>query len=365
MMTNKFCRYLSNGYSLGLAGGTIAVKPCCLYKAYIPLDSNILQNHQNTFGQINGWTDNCSVCKNLEDIGQPSLRQSGPDWISDQVDSHYPVTVDIRLDTNCNAACVICSENSSTLWEKEKNKLLHRTIKIKNPTQQINNSVDQIVQNLKLNNLTYVKFFGGEPLFSDTHLKFLNHIPHPEQVTLHYTTNGSIYPNKQTLETWKKFKLIIFVASLDGIEQQFDYLRWPLSWEKVNNNLQRIQQNKNIWNIMFRVEFTANFLNVYYFDRLENWIQHNFNTNNQGDPTELNIHHVYNQGSEIWNADKMPEKIRLAVLKKYPENHIMHNLVSKLPPPKSLDHWHNFVNKWDTRRKNSWQAAFPDLVSLM
>jgi sulfatase maturation enzyme AslB (radical SAM superfamily) len=184
--------------------------------------------------------------------------------------------MDVMLDKNCNAGCVICDESSSTLWEKEKNKLSGRTIKIKNPTQHIDNYIDQIVQNLKLDKLTYLKFFGGEPLFSDTHLKFLNHIPHPEQVTLHYTTNGSIYPNEQTLQIWKKFKLIIFVASLDGIEQQFDYLRWPLSWDKVNNNLQRIRQNKSIWNIMFRVEFTANFLNVYYFDRLENWIQNNF-----------------------------------------------------------------------------------------
>ena len=112
--------------------------------------------------------------------------------------------------------------------------------------------------------LKYVKFFGGEPLFTDTHLKFIKHIPYPEQVILHYTTNGSIYPNDMILEEWKKFKTIIFAASLDGIEEQFDYVRWPLPWNKVSKNLMRLRENKDIWNIIFRVEFTVNFLNAYY-----------------------------------------------------------------------------------------------------
>jgi sulfatase maturation enzyme AslB (radical SAM superfamily) len=364
-MTNKFCRFLSNGYAVTVEDGSTAVRPCCFFVESVPLNSDILQNHRNTFGQINGWTDNCLMCKDLEDMGQPSLRQSGPDWIPDHADDQYPITLDIGLDTYCNAACVICNEVSSTLWEKEKNKLSGKTIKIKNSTEHVDDVIGQIVKNIKLDRLTHVKFYGGEPFFSDTHLKFINHIPHPEQVTLHYTTNGSIYPNKQTLEAWKKFKLIIFAASLDGIEQQFDYLRWPLSWDKVSDNLQRIRENKDIWNIMFRVEFTANFLNVYYFDRLENWIKDNFNTNSQGDLTELNVHHVYHHSSKIWNADKMPEKMRLAVLSKYAKNHIMHNLVANLPPPQPMDDWHNFVNTWDLRRKNNWQTAFPDLVSLM
>jgi hypothetical protein len=212
---------------------------------------------------------------------------------------------------------------------------------------------------VSLNKLKYVKFFGGEPLFTDTHLKFIKHIPHPETVTLHYTTNGSIYPTQETFEVWKKFQTVIFAASLDGIEEQFDYVRWPLSWHKVSKNLIRIRENKNICNLMFRVEFTANFLNTYYFDRLENWINQHLYTNLSGDKTELNIHHCW---GGVWDLEKMPLNIREVVLKKYSNDHTIHRLVANLPSPTSLDPWKNFINTWDSRRNNSWQTAFPDLI---
>ena len=362
-MSNQFCRYLSNGYSFNIIkNNSVIVGPCCLYKNKIPFDSHLLKARKLKFESITGWTDNCSSCKILEDAGQKSLRQTGPDWIDDLESSQDPVSIDIHLDNECNAACVTCKEHSSSLWKKENLKLHNKTIKINKDDDAINNIVNRIVNTVSLEKLKYVKFFGGEPLFTDTHLKFIKHIPHPEQVTLHYTTNGSIYPNDAVLEAWKKFKTIIFAASLDGIEEQFNYVRWPLPWHKVSQNLIRLKENKDISNLMFRVEFTANFLNSYYFDRLEDWIKNNLNTNLGGDNTEINIHPCW---GGIWDLEKMPHNIRELVLKKYPANHIIHKLVDNLPLPTSLVPWENFVNTWDNRRNNSWQTVFPELARLI
>jgi sulfatase maturation enzyme AslB (radical SAM superfamily) len=298
----------------------------------------------------------------MEDVGHPSLRQAGPDWIDSNDDSQDPISVDIRLDTECNAACVICDEFSSTLWQKEKLKLNNKTIKINKDDNLVNDAINRIVEIVSLKKLKYVKFFGGEPLFTDTHLKFIKHIPYPEQVTLHYTTNGSVYPKDEVLEEWKKFKSIIFAASLDGIEEQFDYVRWPLPWNKVSKNLIRLQENKDIWNLMFRVEFTANFLNAYYFDRLEQWVANNFNTNSSGDKTEINIHQCW---GGTWDLEKMPQSIRQLILKKYPIDHIIHKLIANLAPQTSLNSWQEFVKIWDNQRNNSWQQAFPDLAQYL
>ena len=273
-MLNQFCRYLSNGYSFNLTkNNSVIVGPCCLYKNKLQFDPNLLQARKLNFESITSWTDSCSICQVLEESGQQSLRQTGPDWISDLENSQDPISLDIHLDNECNAACVTCNKNSSSLCEKEDLKLHNKKIKINKDDDVTNKIINRIVDTVSLEKLKYVKFFGGEPLFTDTHLKFIKHIPYPEQVTLHYTTNGSIYPNDEVLDTWKKFKVIIFAASLDGIEQQFDYVRWPLPWSKVSKNLIRLRENKDIRNLIFRVEFTANLLNTYYFDRLENWIK--------------------------------------------------------------------------------------------
>lgn len=359
-MPNQFCRYLSNGYSFSISKGTTEVTPCCLFPIPIIADQSMIRNRQNLFENINGWTDSCKTCKQLEDAGQQSLRQSSFDWISAEESSHEPITIDINLDYECNAACVICNKHSSSLWSKELSKLENnKTIIIKKDDQAINRAIDQIISLVSLQRLKYVKFFGGEPLFTDTHLKFIKHIPHPENVTLHYTTNGSVHPNQETLDAWAGFKTVIFAASLDGIEEQFDYVRWPLPWSKVSENILRLRNNSDVWNVMFRIEFTVNFLNAYYYDRVEQWVADNLATNLYGDATEINVHQCW---AGIWDLDKMPEKMRQVVMQKYPKTHLIHQLVVNLPKPSDLEPWKKFVDTWDQRRNNSWKTAFPDLV---
>lgn len=284
------------------------------------------------------------------------MRQTATDWIPD---SHpNAITVDIHLDNQCNAACVICGEHSSSLWQKENAKLAAKKIKIQTADAVIDRTIHDIVQNIQLDDLTYVKFFGGEPLFTDTHVKFIKQIPNPHNVVLHYTTNGSIYPNDEVLAIWKKFKTVIFAASLDGVDQQFDYVRWPLPWKKVSSNLKRLQQNADIWNIVFRVEFTANWLNTYYYQELENWVNENFHANLSGDKTEINIHSCLNPN---WSPAIMPQSIRDLVMQRYPDSHVIHNLVKNLPAHVDQSEWKQFVATWDQRRGNSWAQAFPDL----
>ena len=363
-MPNNFCRYLSNGYSFTLkANNALTVKPCCWFAKDIVVDSNLLENRKILFDSISDWTPECNKCQKLEKFGQQSLRQTGADWIPNSINSQDPVTVDIHLDNECNAACVTCSQANSTLWVKENLKIQNKKITIK-PEPPTDHAIEKLVSSVNLGNVKYIKFFGGEPLFTDTHLKFLSQIPHPEQVTVHYTTNGSIYPSLEVLNVWKKFKLIIFAVSLDGVEEQFDYTRWPLKWSKVSNNLLKIKNNKNIQNLMFRVEFTANLLNTYYFDRLESWVQQNLATNQWGDKTDLNVHFCF---GSAWDLDKMPRSIQNLVIEKYSKDHVIHKMVANIKPAVSFNQntWQNFVATWDTRRNNSWKTAFPDLIDYI
>jgi len=361
-MPNQFCRYLSNGYSFSIKrNNVINVTPCCLYLKGIPLGPDLVNLRQERFNTITDWTLGCNPCRVLEQAGQPSLRQGGIGWIDDVETSSDPVSIDIRLDHECNAACVICDDTASSLWLKENQKLNNQPVKFYSNKTIIDQSIDKIVKTVSLEKVKYIKFFGGEPLFTDTHLRFLKHISNPGQVTLHYTTNGSIYPNDETLAMWRNFKTVIFAASLDGIQEQFNYIRWPLPWQKVSDNLLRIKNNPDIWNVMFRIEFTANFLNAYYFDRVETWVSDNLASNSGGDKTEINLHPC----EGIWDINKMSQGIKNSILAKYSDTHVIHKMISNLPQPLTLSDWKDFVNLWDPRRNNNWKIAFPDLVDLI
>ena len=361
-MSNQFCKYLSNGYSFRTTeNNSVRVKPCCFYKDNgILLSPNLLKDRLKKFNTITDWTPECNTCHVLEQSGQQSLRQTGIDWIADDA-SLDPVSVDINLDNECNAACVTCDKYSSSLWLKENQKLNNTQVKFYRNKTIIDQSINEIVKIISLDKIKYIKFSGGEPLFTDTHLRFLKHVLTPSQVTLHYTTNGSIYPNDETLAVWRNFKTVIFAASIDGIKEQFNYIRWPLPWNKVSDNLLRIKHNPDIWNVMFRIEFTVNFLNAYYFDRVETWVSENLATNSGGDKTEINLHPCWG----TWDINKMSPSIKNLILAKYPSTHIIHKMINNLPLPLTLSNWKDFVNTWDARRNNSWKTAFPDLVDLI
>jgi sulfatase maturation enzyme AslB (radical SAM superfamily) len=358
-MSNNFCRYLSNGYSfiVNQLDNSIGVRPCCWFRGSIRLDDQVELNRAR-YNAINSWIPECTQCQILEKSGQQSLRQSAFDWIGN-VNHTRPISVDITFDKTCNAACVICDDVSSTLWYKEKQKLINESFVIKTDVADIDDKIDKIAQAFDYTDLRYVKFFGGEPLFTDTHLKFLKTIPNPKNVTVHYTTNGSIFPSAGTLEQWSHFKTIIFAASLDGTDQQFDYVRWPLPWHKVSDNLLRLRAQK-VHNIMFRVEFTVNFLNAWYFDRLQQWVNDNWATNEFGDPTELNVHHCVG----VFDPQCMPENLRKETMQKYPPGHVIHRMISGLAEPMSLTPFNEFTNTWDQRRKQNWRQSFSEIEHL-
>lgn len=361
-MPNSFCRLLSNGYSFSVNPKTnrLTVGPCCLHDQKLFLDNDILAQRSQNFNSITGWTKECNQCHSLEQSGQQSLRQTGPDWIPDTVDDQSAVMIDINLDNECNAACVICGEWSSTLWQKIKSKEQSAPIiNIRQSSDLPQQHIDKIIAHFNLDKVTYVKFFGGEPLFTNTHITFLEKIPYPQQVTVHYTTNGSIYPTKEVIDVWKKFKTVIFAASLDGVGKQFDYVRWPLPWSKVSANLLRLR-NLGLPNVLFRIEFTANVLNTYYYDLLHRWVDENWANNLFGDLCEINIHPCRNNAFAL---EHMPLSLRSVIAEKYHAHHILHNMVKNLKPKYDLDEFHAFVNKWDHRRNIFWQDNFPDLVA--
>jgi MoaA/NifB/PqqE/SkfB family radical SAM enzyme len=349
-MANEFCRFLSNGLSLDLNQLPVGAKPCCWFKSSVPFESKNSLAHLHS---VNHWTPDCRVCKQQEDSGLNSFRMASFDIVPDTVDSGMPTALDINLDFECNAACIMCGPQFSTLWAKELKKfnITHT------PTQSIKQEkILKLLDKLDLSQVRRIKFFGGEPLFNDIHLEILKKFLNPGNIDVWYTTNASIYPKQQVLDIWAKFKLVYFEASVDGTDEQFDYIRWPLKWDKVQDNLLRLREAAPS-NILFRINHTVNPFNVLYYNRLVEWVNTKFATNRFTDPTEINIHPCWG----TWALTKTPVKLRDKVNQMYPDSNIS-DLLKNTQIDNDYSAISNFVKQWDGRRKNSWKLAFPELT---
>jgi hypothetical protein len=152
---------------------------------------------------------------------------------------------------------------------------------------------------------------------------------------------------------WAKFKLVYFEASIDGIGEQFNYIRWPLKWDRVEKNLLRLKAEAPV-NLLFRINHTLNPFNVFYYDRMVDWIDKHFATNRLGDKTEINIHPCWG----IWDLSKTPMSLRNDL----DPNSPAFNLLQNTQVTMDLSSISNFIKQWEPRRKNNWKETFPEIV---
>ena len=82
-----------------------------------------------------------------------------------------------------------------------------------------------------------------------------------KDIELIFTTNGTIYKN---IDVLKKFKKVTINISVDGICEQFEYLRYPAKWSKVYKNIQKFFKEED-FNLTFVL--TVSSINIYYIDR--------------------------------------------------------------------------------------------------
>lgn len=350
-MSNSFCRFLSNGLSITRnSADKFIVRPCCWHQSNVELGT--IDNYKSEFNQIQDWTPGCVTCQRQEISGLKSFRQASFDIVND-VPHDKPIELDLSVDNNCNAACVMCGTGSSSTWHKQYTKNL---IPIENINYSVNDRVIKLIDNIDYSEVKRIRFFGGEPLLGNTHLIALEKIPDPSKVTVWYTTNASIHVNDDILRMWEKFDMIYIALSIDAIGKQFDYIRWPLTWDKIANNVE-LMKSAVPNNVLFRINHTLNPFNIYYYDRLENWINEHFQTNKCGDLVEINMHPAWGN----WSLAKTPEKLRQKIYKKYGDVPLSNLL--KVMPQESPASIKQFIDQWEPIRKNNWKNIFPEIVT--
>ena len=88
---------------------------------------------------------------------------------------------------------------------------------------------------------------------------------------LRYSTNCTIPISSKTLSLWKHFKFVDVQLSIDAVEEQNDYIRYPSKWETITKFIDFIDKEtpENIGGGIFS---TVSITNVYYLPELMDWV---------------------------------------------------------------------------------------------
>jgi molybdenum cofactor biosynthesis enzyme MoaA len=232
------------------------------FETLMQMDSSEWLANIRTDMSQDSWPSECVRCQEVEEVGNKSVRQQSLDRHAPLLDtrSDYLVLGGV-LDNVCNSACQTCNETLST-----KIGSLHSKEYVK-----INNSA--LIDTLPVERIVQMDINGGEPSASPNYLKLIENLP-PNVRYLRVNTNGSRLITVLPDLVQRGVKVTVTV-SLDGIGRAHDYVRWPIKWQDVEQNIQAYQamglHELNTWT-------TVSALNIGDLKNIFEYVkQHNIN----------------------------------------------------------------------------------------
>jgi sulfatase maturation enzyme AslB (radical SAM superfamily) len=167
----------------------------------------------------------------------------------------------------CNSHASSLIETVSAKYQKEELPEHWRTHTDKQPKNaDITNLLADILRNYKVKSI-HIK--GGEPLLVENWKpieKVLDEIDCSE-LELEITTNGTVM-NDEIIQRLSKTKRSRIKISVDGIHKNYEFLRWPHSWKKMEKNLDFIFSHQSeVLNV--DIGLLVNLYNFEYLPQIE------------------------------------------------------------------------------------------------
>tara|TARA_B110000483_G_scaffold215642_1_gene266489 strand:+ start:986 stop:2245 length:1260 start_codon:yes stop_codon:yes gene_type:complete len=276
------------------------------------------------------YVKGCDVCYEAEKDGGASLRTDlvdtykGNKEFIDRVQNALknngildssPISVEYRVGNLCNLKCRMCSPQDSDLINNEykeitstltSNSLINLFPTLDEP---INVNMDQYCTHIKENvkDIEIIRFSGGEPLINKSFYELIDFFiesKHAPNLDLRINTNLTKI-NLELLNKFTTFKNVNIDFSIDGIEDTYEYVRYPMRWSVINKKInileEFIKHNKNI-NVY--ANFTVQIYNlIHMLDAIDFFLDRNF--------TPV-LHPVTNP--QYLNIKNIPEALKVKVV---------------------------------------------------
>jgi organic radical activating enzyme len=361
----NYCPLLYKSLHVAEDNTHISAGHCCISPMVIRTTTLDFYNDKFLVDSRNNWPttqiDSCKTCWDNEAQNYPSYRQHNIEW-SKALGSDPTTAELLRLDYSvgklCNAKCIICGPHASTTWMAED----YKFSKVKQTFKIFENPSNSLVQHLDLSKLQILYLIGGEPLMSMTPVELLKKIQEQGNISnlvCQLSTNGSIKPSAELVNYWKKCKGVQIFASIDAIGSAFEYIRNPLDWQEVEDNLDyMLSIGPNI-----QVDISL-VLGLHNIDELENtylWYKSKKWNSQQTQFTIAPCNGTYaftnatNKLLAIWK-DKISKMT-------YPWKDQVLNLLS-IPGNIDNNKWMLHLKKMDIRRNIIWSDHLPNLYKV-
>ena len=350
------------------------ISPCAFGPIEVQVDAKMPQSERWHHPELNALREKflsgdrpveCKRCWDEEDANSTSLRlrtnlQYGsdhPNW------QRGPKELIIKTTNVCNLACRTCGGWDTSLYWPEGKHYEDTYNAIGNDFVQVRDKVYHNSDSYQLDDLVNVEkisFFGGEPLLDKKHsvlLKKLIEADRAKETTLFYSTNGQ-QTGKHYQELWSKFKRVEIFFSIDGIEEQFEYLRWPGDWNKTVKNIDWFLNLPNQYpNVDWYFQGTqcVSLINIADYQKTANWLRNKLSR----------VHFNIVDHPNHYRMTNLPDLLKEEIIDKIEDLEIKNYLTIESANLEELEKMIVWTKRQDIFRKQQYSVAFPNTFSLL
>lgn len=329
--TNTFCYYPFTQLSLKAwsnGAGIINAAPCCNSSRPETPDplhngTRIKQNkltaleifHSSDMDELrhallnNTQHPACTTCWKMENNNLKSYRfnSSPPDPEDFDIDNPKLQCIDFGFGEHCNLRCRMCQPAASNklrtdynyfvknnldttgiagfdykndIKNKDMNYTFHTKENSHNETLYWDNGTqwEDILANIHL--LKSIKATGGETTIAKPFLQFIDvaiETDNAKNIILEFHSNATKF-TKTFIKKLLKFKYVRFNLSIDSTGKNYEYIRYPMKWDILNNSVNNLIDEFIEKEKMANIELTSviSILNAYDIPDLMKWWQSNF-----------------------------------------------------------------------------------------
>jgi uncharacterized radical SAM superfamily Fe-S cluster-containing enzyme len=327
---------------------------------------NILQQKRQDFIQTVD-SSQCQNCWQIENSQGISRRINDINWFDNN-----DMVQDQKLQLNslewncenlCNLACITCGPLYSSRWATE-----IKRYPWTDANQYFVANKNKFYQTLDLSYLRRVYFNGGEPLLTNDHIEILTKLQQEntlQHCEVSYNTNGTIIPNDLCLSLWKEAKLVRVMLSIDAIDKNFEFVRWPAKWEQITTFINTLKSQP--FNIIIDITCTVGIHNVFSLDKLYNWHTKECKVNHQGDPVSLNVQScaAFSHGGKVLNLGKISKKLATNAIEYLSDLTTIPNVSLLIHLCRTSNYhdqdWLSYLDSLSDARNKDWKIYLPEL----